>query len=112
MQPFVKTLLLAAGLALASYAPLSSAADADAGAPPAAQQTSSDTAAEASEATEAPGESSPAAPLAVTPPATIPPAPFAPTLMDLTLRPTSLWQRIRNGFGLPDMSSPLVREQE
>jgi len=110
MQPFVKTLLLAAGLALASYAPLLSAADA--GAPPAAQQTSSDTAAEASEATEAPGESSPAAPLAVTPPATIPPAPFAPTLMDLTLRPTSLWQRIRNGFGLPDMSSPLVREQE
>ncbi|HEX3169283.1 MAG TPA: transglycosylase SLT domain-containing protein, partial [Burkholderiales bacterium] len=110
MQPFVKTLLLAAGLALASYAPLLSAADA--GAPPAARQTSSDTAAEASEATEAPGESSPAAPLAVTPPATIPPAPFAPTLMDLTLRPTSLWQRIRNGFGLPDMSSPLVREQE
>ena len=110
MQPFVKTLLLAAGLALASYAPLLSAADA--GAPPAAQQTSSDTAAETSEAPEAPVERSTAAPLAVTPPATIPPAPFAPTLMDLTLRPTSLWQRIRNGFGLPDMSSPLVREQE
>ena len=112
MRPFVKTLLLAAGLALVSYAPLLSAADADAGAPPAAQQTSSDTAAETSEATDAPDESSPAAPLAVTPPAATPPAAFAPTLMDLTLRPTSLWQRIRNGFGLPDMSSPLVREQE
>ena len=112
MQPFVKTLLLAAGLALAANAPSLSAADVDAGAPPAAQQTSSDTAAETTEATEAPAESSPAAPLAVTPPAATPPAPFAPTLMDLTLRPTSLWQRIRNGFGLPDMSSPLVREQE
>ncbi len=35
-----------------------------------------------------------------------------PTLMDLTMAPTSLWERIRRGFGLPDMSSPLVREQE
>ena len=32
--------------------------------------------------------------------------------MDLTTAPTSLWQRIRNGFGLPDIASPLVREQE
>jgi membrane-bound lytic murein transglycosylase D len=36
----------------------------------------------------------------------------APTLMDLTTAPTSLWQRIRNGFGLPDIATPLVREQE
>ena len=35
-----------------------------------------------------------------------------PTLMDLTTAPTSLWQRIRHGFGLPDIASPLVREQE
>ena len=62
MQPFVKTLLLAAGLALAANAPSLSAADADAdlGTPPAAQQTGSDSAAETSEATEAPAESSPA----------------------------------------------------
>lgn len=33
-------------------------------------------------------------------------------MLDLTLRQSSLWQRIRNGFGLPDMSSPLVRDQE
>ncbi len=32
--------------------------------------------------------------------------------MDLTAVPTSLWQRIRNGFGLPDIATPLVREQE
>ena len=32
--------------------------------------------------------------------------------MDLTTPPTSLWTRIRLGFGLPDVASPLVREQE
>lgn len=37
---------------------------------------------------------------------------LAPPTMDLTAIPRSLWQRIRNGFGLPDISSPLVREQE
>ena len=36
----------------------------------------------------------------------------APALMDLTTAPTSLWERIRHGFGLPDMSTPLVREQD
>jgi membrane-bound lytic murein transglycosylase D len=35
-----------------------------------------------------------------------------PALMDLTTVPASLWQRIRNGFGLPDIATPLVREQE
>ena len=40
------------------------------------------------------------------------PVPKTPALMDLTTAPTSLWQRIRNGFGLPDMASPLVSEQE
>ncbi len=39
-------------------------------------------------------------------------APPVPTVMDLTKAPTSLWPRIRNGFGLPDISSPLVRQQE
>jgi len=39
-------------------------------------------------------------------------APPVPTVMDLTKTPTSLWPRIRNGFGLPDISSPLVRQQE
>jgi len=34
------------------------------------------------------------------------------SLLDLTTAPTSLWQRIRNGFGLPDIATPLVREQE
>jgi membrane-bound lytic murein transglycosylase D len=38
--------------------------------------------------------------------------PAAPAVKDLTAIPTSLWQRIRNGFGLPDISSSLVREQE
>ncbi len=38
--------------------------------------------------------------------------PQVPTLMDLTTAPTGLWQRIRNGFGLPDIATPLVREQE
>ncbi len=52
------------------------------------------------------------APAVQLPAANAAPATQAPTLMDLTTAPTSLWQRIRNGFGLPDMTSPLVREQE
>jgi len=40
------------------------------------------------------------------------PAPQAPPVMDLTTPPISLWTRIRLGFGLPDVVSPLVREQE
>ncbi|MBI4191219.1 MAG: transglycosylase SLT domain-containing protein [Betaproteobacteria bacterium] len=39
-------------------------------------------------------------------------APQTPAVIDLTTAPTSLWQRIRNGFGLPDIATPLVREQE
>ena len=38
--------------------------------------------------------------------------PQIPTVMDLTTAPTSLWTRIRLGFGLPDVASALVREQE
>ncbi len=46
-----------------------------------------------------------------TPPAAAAPS-QTPALMDLTTAPPGLWQRIRNGFGLPDMASPLVRAQE
>lgn len=35
-----------------------------------------------------------------------------PPLLDLTRVPDNLWDRIRNGFGLPDFSGSLVREQE
>ena len=45
-------------------------------------------------------------------PAAAVPALKSPALMDLTATQTSVWQRIRNGFGLPDMASPLVTEQE
>ena len=31
--------------------------------------------------------------------------------MDLTLPPTNLWDRIRKGFGLNDVNSPLVQQQ-
>jgi membrane-bound lytic murein transglycosylase D len=129
MQPLARALLLAAGLAICVTAPLSSAADVDSGGSPAAQPTSSDAAtdtpaAPASNETATPDATAPdatasdaappdaAQPVAELPPASPPPTTFAPTMMDLTLRPTSLWQRIRNGFGLPDMSSPLVREEE
>jgi membrane-bound lytic murein transglycosylase D len=114
MQPLARALLLTTGLALYVTAPWLSAAEVDAGEAPAAQQPGRDT---ASDTTAAPASSEIPAPetdlpVAASPPASPPPTAFAPTLMDLTLRPTSLWQRIRNGFGLPDMSSPLVREQE
>ncbi|MEO8441142.1 MAG: transglycosylase SLT domain-containing protein [Betaproteobacteria bacterium] len=110
MRPLARALLLAAGLALSVTAPWSSAAEVESGEPPAAQQPDSDT---ATDAPDAPAENETPLPAAdASPPAIAPGSAFAPTLMDLTLRPTSLWQRIRNGFGLPDMSSPLVREQE
>ena len=33
-------------------------------------------------------------------------------LLDLTVPPDSLWQRIRNGFGMPDLHNPLVAERQ
>jgi membrane-bound lytic murein transglycosylase D len=32
--------------------------------------------------------------------------------IDLTLPPDDLWSRIRNGFGMPDIDSPLVQQQQ
>jgi membrane-bound lytic murein transglycosylase D len=32
--------------------------------------------------------------------------------LDLTRKPPSLWDRIRNGFGMPDLANPQVREEE
>jgi membrane-bound lytic murein transglycosylase D len=108
MQPFASALLLAAGLFLTVPASISNAAEAEPG-DAGLTQSGNDQPLEAP-AAPATIDSAPPAPAATAPAA--PPPAFAPTLMDLTLRPTSLWQRIRNGFGLPDMSSPLVREQE
>jgi len=36
----------------------------------------------------------------------------APPLLDLTVPPEDLWQRLRNGFGMPDLHSPLVAERQ
>ena len=38
--------------------------------------------------------------------------PVSASVLDLTKPPTSIWQRIRNGFGLPNLTNPLVREEE
>lgn len=113
MQPLARALLLAAGLFVTVHVSVSGAAESDAGAPAAAPQTSSDDQTDAPPAGDTPDAQvapAPAVPAAAA--VETPPPAFAPILMDLTLRPASLWQRIRNGFGLPDMSSPLVREQE
>ncbi|MBK6402339.1 MAG: transglycosylase SLT domain-containing protein [Rhodocyclaceae bacterium] len=37
--------------------------------------------------------------------------PPTPTI-DLTADPDNLWQRIRNGFGMPDLDSPLVADRQ
>ncbi len=37
--------------------------------------------------------------------------PPLPTI-DLTVRPDNLWQRIRNGFGMADLASPLVADRQ
>ncbi|HEV7821593.1 MAG TPA: transglycosylase SLT domain-containing protein, partial [Burkholderiales bacterium] len=113
MQPIQRALLLAVGIALFATVPLSFAAEVDSGETPAVQLPAGDSSTDPATdpaATE-PAASEAAAPV-VTAPEKAPATTFAPTMMDLTLRPTSLWQRIRNGFGLPDMSSPLVRDQE
>jgi len=36
----------------------------------------------------------------------------ATPLIDLTVAPDDLWQRIRNGFGMPDLHDPLVAERQ
>lgn len=36
----------------------------------------------------------------------------APPLLDLTVQPEDLWQRIRNGFGMPDLHDPLVVDRQ
>jgi membrane-bound lytic murein transglycosylase D len=36
----------------------------------------------------------------------------APPLLDLTVPPDDLWQRIRNGFGMPDLHHPLVADRQ
>jgi len=46
------------------------------------------------------------------PPAQPATAASASPLTDLTVAPPELWQRIRNDFGLPDLTGPLVRQQE
>jgi membrane-bound lytic murein transglycosylase D len=35
-----------------------------------------------------------------------------PPLIDLTTAPDDLWQRIRNGFGMPDLHNPLVADRQ
>ncbi len=35
-----------------------------------------------------------------------------PPTIDLTTVPDNLWQRIRNGFGMPDLESPLVADRQ
>jgi membrane-bound lytic murein transglycosylase D len=35
-----------------------------------------------------------------------------PPLLDLTVPPDDLWQRIRQGFGMPDLHAPLVAERQ
>jgi membrane-bound lytic murein transglycosylase D len=35
-----------------------------------------------------------------------------PPLLDLTVAPDDLWQRIRHGFGMPDLHNPLVADRQ
>ena len=36
----------------------------------------------------------------------------APPLIDLTIAPDNLWQRMRHGFGMPDLHDPLVADRQ
>jgi len=42
----------------------------------------------------------------------VPIAPPPPPTIDLTVPPDSLWQRIRQGFGMPDLHGPLVANRQ
>lgn len=59
-------------------------------------------------ATDASARLSGAAALPVETMAAAPP----PPLLDLTVPPDDLWQRIRRGFGMPDLHDPLVAERQ
>jgi len=107
MRPCCRVLLIAVGLAF--HSPLLFAAQSEpaelAATPASVTESAPLTESAASEADAAP-------PLPDAAPVPVNALPQTPAAMDLTKAPTSLWQRIRNGFGLPDMASPLVREQE
>lgn len=139
MQPQVRAALIAAGFLILAYSPLSLSADLSSGGqraasaddPSGGQRTTAAAAVPAATLTlrsatldAAPGAPAndaveSAAPAIDAPPTALPDANVAvppplrpPVVMDLTTAPTSLWQRVRLGFGLPDMTSPLVTEQE
>ena len=116
MQPQVRALLIAAGLLVLVHSPLLLAADAAHDEQVALRKAAIDPTTDSPVAPlQFSGEQSPRAadpPPAERPAASATQASPVPTVMDLTTTPTSLWQRIRNGFGLPDIASPLVREQE
>ena len=38
--------------------------------------------------------------------------PALPPMIDLTVPPDDLWQRMRNGFGMADLHSPLVASRQ
>ena len=64
-----------------------------------------------------PMTASPQAPSMTPAPARIQPTPVEEDLppiaaIDLTTPPKDLWQRIRNGFAMPDLESPLVAERQ
>jgi len=63
-------------------------------------------------ADDAPGAGTAPAQVASSAPAASAAATEAAPLMDLTVAPPELWQRIRNDFGLPDLTGPLVQQQE
>ena len=46
------------------------------------------------------------------PPQVVPGGAPPPPTIDLTTAPDNLWQRIRNGFGMPDLDSPLVADRQ
>jgi membrane-bound lytic murein transglycosylase D len=89
--------------------------------------TPSPTPAETRAAAPLPAEAPPPAPATATAVAPILAAPIAPPTpveqevatdtpppptIDLTVSPDSLWQRIRNGFGMPDLHGPLVANRQ
>src|ERR1700681_1138029 len=115
MQPHRKALLIAAGLVF-FHSPLSSAADSAPAQSAALPALTTETAPLGTWPISPPSrpfdkELGPEDISSVQVPAAGA-APQVPAMMDLTTSPISRGPRIRLGFGLPDVASALVREQE
>jgi membrane-bound lytic murein transglycosylase D len=114
-------ILLAAALALSLQGCASTGHGVASSSSPAKAETASSTTAAGTEPQPSAKPAEPAAaapaPIYATEPSLAPPveikgAPNLPRAIDLVAEPTDIWERIRNGFAMQDLDSPLVADRQ